>query len=174
MAFTELVDWINGETVSSLKLNSMRDNDEFVREEANYVYIMNGNEIASISGGDSNGPSSLDIDTNVYIDGTAYGAGDTKTLSSNSSGVDSIVLADQDISAISSGIHDLTIKVTATGGTDALYEASIKIYITTDMDYLTLWLDRAYSRTTPLNIVYTYGLENYITIIGHREAKLWT
>ncbi len=173
MAYTSPITWVNGEVVDSARLNAMVGNNTYLLEENTYIPVINGNEIpltATVSG--VLGPSSATITTQLALSGTLYGAGDVKVLSSPGSGSDEIVIADQDISAAANGIHEVTIEINSTYGSTYEYSNKIMLVKTDETNYLTAYLTRYYNRAG--GYTYSYGLQDYITIIAHRASESWT
>lgn len=153
MTFIEQ-DFTNGEVLPASDLDTMDANIDHVREENDYHPLVTAYASGISAAGGAGDLFKVKIDTSIITqDGIS---------SAFSGGSDS----DLDISALSEGIHEITlVEYWSLSGS---WQTTVKVgpmwfYKTPDMDYLShkvVW-DSA------------NGILNW-TVMGHREAKSWS
>lgn len=160
MAFTEVA-WANNDVVTETKMDQMVATDVHVREEANYVPVVTTTLFNDLHNQEATTPTpALVVDIN--------GIGTTSDASFSGAGWD--VEADINISALSTGIHEIDLALTPVIGS-ASSNFAFKFFKTPDMTYLTVFANLYGYRDSSLTISHVRA---DVTIIGHREAKAWT
>ena len=140
----------SGATLPALSLNEMDANDDHVREEAAYKHLAFVAEKDFSEGTGYVSPLSVQCS----LDGTPISTATTSTGAFNR--------ADIDISALTPGIHYLSVK-----------GLLIRFYKSPDINYITWWTTIVTITTGSPSESWIFELRNF-TLIGHREAKSWT
>ena len=162
MAYTEGIDWTNGEKITEVKLDNMAGNSDHNRETNSYFIVPGMRGSASESDGYSSSSTwrllLLDDETELFEI-------DTQTIPTGA--LTNILAGDVDCSTIPAGLYKLSVgwRVGASGIIRRT-TPEVRVYLTEDMNRLSVWYDVT-AQTTSQYL-------NVQDIIFHREDKSWT
>ena len=166
-SFTDTLDWSSGNYLYENWLNQMVANDDYLREQASYVPLVNDTILQRV---DSTGTSGRSVDMDFLLNSSSIWNPASYIQSSGHQD------KHQPNISISSAAEGLAILESPLAVGSKMTRPYWRFMKTQEIEFLSIWVRSDYYEDMfELNdaSVYAHGLQFSITVIGHRISTTW-